>query len=232
MSINKITGFNGKSFSSKGKTNLARARRLYSSIANVNETSKGQYTTTPEMADIFLRYTTAAGLSSKSHGTEMFSKNGTKEGLYGTERGKGCRKQKHGRVPGTPEYLPGNSRFKKVLAPGATREMDEVKKRVLNDEYNTHYLDLLVSGYALAQSSGDKKAANEWLKAVTTYAKTAPMEAMERAEAAARKTLSSVWTWEWFMPRAKRLPMPPAAVSLISITTFPAKQTPLHRQRV
>lgn len=64
----------------------------------------------------------------------------------------------------------GNSSFKKdVLAPGATREMDEVKKRVLNDEYNTHYLDLLVSGYALAQSSGDKKAANEWLKAVTAY---------------------------------------------------------------
>ena len=79
--INKIIGFNGKSFSSKGKTNLARARRLYSSIANVNETSKGQYMTTPEMADIFLRYTTAAGLSSKSYGTEMFSKNGTKEGL-------------------------------------------------------------------------------------------------------------------------------------------------------
>ena len=64
----------------------------------------------------------------------------------------------------------GNSRFKKeVLAPGATREMDDVKKLVLNDEYNTHYLDLLVSGYALAQSSGDKKAANEWLKAVTAY---------------------------------------------------------------
>ena len=85
--INKIIGFNGKSFSSKGKTNLARARRLYSSIANVNETSKGQYTTTPEMADVFLRYTTAAGLSSKSYGTEMFSKNGTKEGLYGTQKG-------------------------------------------------------------------------------------------------------------------------------------------------
>ena len=48
-------------------------------------------------------------------------------------------------------------------------EMDEAKKRVLNDEYNTHYLDLLVSGSAIAQSSGDKKAANEWLKAVTTY---------------------------------------------------------------
>ena len=31
----------------------------------------------------------------------------------------------------------GNFRFKKILAPGATREMDEVKKRVLNDEYNT-----------------------------------------------------------------------------------------------
>ena len=172
--INKIIGFNGKSFSSKGKTNLARARRLYSSIANVNETSKGQYTTTPEMADIFLRYTTAAGLSSKSYGTEMFSKNGTKEGLYGTQ--KGVRDAANKNMVGSQvlrSIYQSNSRFKKVLAPGATREMDEVKKRVLNDEYNTHYLDLLVSGYALAQSSGDKKAANEWLKAVTTYAKTA-----------------------------------------------------------
>lgn len=168
--INKIIGFNGKSFSSKGKTNLARARRLYSSIANVNETSKGQYTTTPEMADIFLRYTTAAGLSSKSYGTEMFSKNGTKEGLYGTQ--KGVRDAANKNMVGSQvlrSIYQGNSRFKKVLAPGATREMDEVKKRVLNDEYNTHYLDLLVSGYALAQSSGDKKAANGWLKAVTTY---------------------------------------------------------------
>lgn len=168
--INKITGFNGKSFSSKGKTNLARARRLYSSIANVNETSKGQYTTTPEMADIFLRYTTAAGLSSKSYGTEMFSKNGTKEGLYGTQ--KGVRDAANKNMVGSQvlrSIYQANSRFKKVLAPGATMEMDEVKKRVLNDEYNTHYLDLLVSGYALAQSSGDKKAANEWLKAVTAY---------------------------------------------------------------
>lgn len=172
--INKIIGFNGKSFSSKGKTNLARARRLYSSIANVNETSKGQYTTTPEMADVFLRYTTAAGLSSKSYGTEMFSKNGTKEGLYGTQ--KGVRDAANKNMVGSQvlrSIYQSNSRFKKVLAPGATREMDEVKKRVLNDEYNTHYLDLLVSGYALAQSSGDKKAANQWLKAVTTYAKTA-----------------------------------------------------------
>ena len=168
--INKIIGFNGKSFSSKGKTNLARARRLYSSIANVNETSKGQYTTTPEMADIFLRYTTAAGLSSKSYGTEMFSKNGTKEGLYGTQ--KGVRDAANKNMVGSQvlrSIYQSNSRFKKVLAPGATREMDEAKKRVLNDEYNTHYLDLLVSGYAIAQSSGDKKAANEWLKAVTTY---------------------------------------------------------------
>lgn len=168
--INKIIGFNGKSFSSKGKTNLARARRLYSSIANVNETSKGQYTTTPEMADIFLRYTTAAGLSSKSYGTEMFSKNGTKEGLYGTQ--KGVRDAANKNMVGSQvlrSIYQANSRFKKVLAPGATMEMDEAKKRVLNDEYNTHYLDLLVSGYALAQSSGDKKAANEWLKAVTTY---------------------------------------------------------------
>ena len=126
------------------------------------------------MADVFLRYTTAAGLSSKSYGTEMFSKNGTKEGLYGTQ--KGVRDAANKNMVGSQvlrSIYQSNSRFKKVLAPGATREMDEVKKRVLNDEYNTHYLDLLVSGYALAQSSGDKKAANEWLKAVTTYAKTA-----------------------------------------------------------
>ena len=109
--INKIIGFNGKSFSSKGKTNLARARRLYSSIANVNETSKGQYTTTPEMADIFLRYTTAAGLSSKSYGTEMFSKNGTKEGLYGTQ--KGVRDAANKNMVGSQVlgYLPGQFPF-------------------------------------------------------------------------------------------------------------------------
>lgn len=122
--------------------------------------------TTPEMADIFLRYTTAAGLSSKSYGTEMFSKNGTKEGLYGTQ--KGVRDAANKNMVGSQvlrSIYQSNSRFKKVLAPGATREMDEVKKRVLNDEYNTHYLDLLVSGYALAQSSANKKAANSCLRA-------------------------------------------------------------------
>lgn len=113
--INKIIGFNGKSFSSKGKTNLARARRLYSSIANVNETSKGQYTTTPEMADVFLRYTTAAGLSSESYGTAMFSKNGTKEGLYGTQKGERDTANKN--MVGSQvlrSIYQSNSRFKKV----------------------------------------------------------------------------------------------------------------------
>ena len=119
------------------------------------------------MADIFLRYTTAAGLGSKSYGTEMFSKNGTNEGLYGTQ--KGVRDAANKNMVGSQvlrSIYQGNSRFKKdVLAPGATREMDDVKKLVLNDEYNTHYLDLLVSGYALAQSSANKKAANSCLRA-------------------------------------------------------------------
>ena len=52
----------------------------------------------------------------------------------------------------------GNSRFKRVLAPGATREMDEVKKRVLNDEYNTHYLDLLVSAVSYTHLTLPTKA--------------------------------------------------------------------------
>ena len=80
--------------------------------------------------------------SSKSYGTEMFSKNGTKEGLYGTQKGERDAANKN--MVGSQvlrSIYQSNSRFKKVLAPGATREMDEVKKRVLNDEYNTHYLE-------------------------------------------------------------------------------------------
>ena len=99
------------------------------------------------MADVFLRYTTAAGLSSESYGTAMFSKNGTKEGLYGTQKGERDAANKN--MVGSQvlrSIYQSNSRLKKMLAPGATREMDEVKKRVLNDEYNTHYLDLLVGG--------------------------------------------------------------------------------------
>lgn len=85
--IKEIIGFKGNSFTSDGQKKLARARQLYSSIANINETSTGQYTTTPEMADVFLRYTTAASLGSDSYGTSMFSKNGIKEGLYGKQKG-------------------------------------------------------------------------------------------------------------------------------------------------
>lgn len=51
--IKEIIGFKGNSFTSDGQKKLARARQLYSSIANINETSTGQYTTTPEMADVF-----------------------------------------------------------------------------------------------------------------------------------------------------------------------------------
>ena len=58
---------------------------------------------------------------------------------------------------------------KNMIGSQVLRSIYQGNSRVLNDEYNTHYLDLLVSGYALAQSSGDKKAANGWLKAVTTY---------------------------------------------------------------
>ena len=172
--IKEIIGFKGNSFTSDGQKKLARARQLYSSIANINETSTGQYTTTPEMADIFLRYTTAAGLGSKSYGTEMFSKNGTKEGLYGTQ--KGVRDAANKNMVGSQvlrSIYQSNKRFNSVLASGATKGMDKTKKAVLTNEYNTHYLDLLISGYALALASGDKQVAAKWLEGVKTYAKTA-----------------------------------------------------------
>lgn len=173
--IKEIIGFKGNSFTSDGQKKLARARQLYSSIANINETSTGQYTTTPEMADIFLRYTTAASLGSDSYGTNMFSKNGIKEGLYG-KKGSNEREQVNKNMVGSQvlrSIYQSNKRFNSVLASGATKEMDKTKKAVLTNEYNTHYLDLLISGYALALASGDKQVAAKWLEGVKTYAKTA-----------------------------------------------------------
>lgn len=60
-----------------------------------------------------------------------------------------------------------------MIASGATKEMDKTKKAVLTNEYNSHYLDLLISGYALALASGDKQVASKWLEGVKIYAKTA-----------------------------------------------------------
>lgn len=172
--IKEIIGFKGNSFTSDGQKKLARARQLYSSIANINETSTGQYTTTPEMADVFLRYTTAASLGSDSYGTSMFSKNGIKEGLYGKQ--KGVRDAANKNMVGSQvlrSIYQSNKRFKSVIASGATKEMDKTKKAVLTNEYNSHYLDLLISGYALALASGDKQVASKWLEGVKIYAKTA-----------------------------------------------------------
>ena len=77
---------------------------------------------------------------------------------YGTQKGQRDIANKNMIGSQVLGYLPGQFRFKKRYLPRVSPgKWTRSKKRVLNDEYNTYYLDLLVSGYALAQSSGDKK---------------------------------------------------------------------------
>ena len=171
--IDKIIGYKNGKITEEGKGYLTKAQNLFASFATISEPSKGQYTTTPEILDIYMRYTTAAGLGVDAYGTGMFSHYGEAEGLYGKEKDKFSKVNKH--MIGAQvirSLYQSNKRFNSVTANGA-KKIDDVQKTVVNDEYNTHYLDLLLCGYAIARASGDKKATAAWLDGVQKYAASA-----------------------------------------------------------
>lgn len=164
-------------FTSTGKKKLERARGLYSTMANIIEPSKGKYESTPEAALVFLRFRTCVELGNATYGTGMFSKYGRHEGICGNKvKGEqGVHEKAEGVVSevvmrhlfSTDGYLDS------LLTKGHTAKMTQLKREVLNNEYNTHYLDLLFSGYALARASGDADAVTKWSDAIFAYAGSA-----------------------------------------------------------
>ena len=161
-------------FTSTGKKKLEYARGLYSSMANIVEPKTNSYKSTPETALIFLRSTTTMTIGQPSLGTDMFSTWGMREGIYGNSE-----QNSHGtsirwvseavirNLFSTDDFLDS------LLAKGHTAKMTQLKREVLNNEYNTHYLDLLFCGYALARASGDADAVTKWSDAIFAYAGSA-----------------------------------------------------------
>lgn len=171
--VDKIIGYRNGKITEEGRFYLQKAQKLFASFATISEPSKGQYTTTPEILDVYMRYTTAAGLGKDTYGTGMFSAYGKAEGLYGKEKDNLSKVNKN--MIGAQvirSLYQSNKRFNSTTADGA-KKIDDIQKTVINDEYNTHYLDLLLCGNSIAKASGDKKAAAAWLEGVQKYAASA-----------------------------------------------------------
>ena len=162
-------------FTDAGKKKLEKARALYSSMANITEPSKKFYMSVPQTSLIFLRSTTSRTLGYDEYGTAMFSDKGEEEGVQGNS----TLKQEHSNMfymvseNVMRNLFSSDDWLEKQLEKGHRREMTDLKKVVLNNEYNTHYLDMLFCGYALARASGDSEAVEQWRNAITDYGDTA-----------------------------------------------------------
>ncbi len=162
-------------FTDAGKKKLQKARELYSSMANITEPSKKIYMSVPQTSLIFLRSTTSRALGDDEYGTAMFSDHGTAEGVQGNSAWKSEHSNKFYMVSEDVmrNLFSSDDWLEKQLEKGHKREMTDLKKVVLNNEYNTHYLDMLFCGYALARASGDSEAVEQWRNAITDYGDTA-----------------------------------------------------------
>lgn len=163
-------------FTDDGKKKLAKARALYSSMANIHEPIENSYRSVPQNSLIFLRGTTASALDKDGYGTAMFSEHGQDEGVGG--RGNFSNNEHMNLYYMVSENVMRNlfssdDWLEKQLEKGHRRKMTDLKKVVLNNEYNTHYLDMLFCGYALARASGDSEAVEQWRNAITDYGDTA-----------------------------------------------------------
>lgn len=164
-------------FTSTGKRKLNYARELYSSMANIYEPEKNKYITAPENILIFLRSTTIYPLG-HCLGTRMFSPDGKKEGIYGKNGGTKEHSLAKSLVSETVirNLFTTDENLEKHLDHKALNYKSmrsQLKREVLNNEYNTHYLDLLFCGYALARASGDADAVTKWSDAIFAYAGSA-----------------------------------------------------------
>lgn len=184
--IDRIIGYKKNSkgkyeFTSTGKKKLERARALYSSMTNICEQEEGKYFSTSENALVFLRATTSHTLGyndeKRKFGTAMFTHNGFGEGIFGKAKNLNTGSSHAAWYTMVSEDVMRNlfssdEWFEKQLG-NRHRKMTDLKKAVLNNEYNTHYLDMLFCGYALARASGDSEAVEQWRNAIIDYGDTA-----------------------------------------------------------
>ena len=141
-----------------------RAQQLIGSIANISHYDK-VYATYPELALTFLQSTTGHTIKYN----QQTNLTGVLEGSAGGEEILNnlggcitCLDQKILR-----NLFQGNKDLKESA--GIKDNLSYLQKTVINNEYNLHYLDLLVCGYADAYASGGAASADPWWEQIKIY---------------------------------------------------------------
>lgn len=145
-----------------------RAQNLIGSIANIAESEDGKFVTYPELALTFLQSTTARTLTTKSANT-----NDLTNGLGSSKAALNLNKyilQKNGTI--TQKVLRNLFKDNKILRDEldlGNANLSYLQKTIINNEYNLHYLDLLVCGYTVAYADGGNASATVWWQEIERY---------------------------------------------------------------
>lgn len=150
----------------------AKAKKVLASICGIRETKSHSFVTYPELASTFCLSTTAKALNKKQYQTKMFSTNGKDELISGPNN-----KDSDIADAKVIRNLFSNDTTLNDRRAGKNKDkvksLSQLQKNVLNNEYNMHFLDLLVCGYSVAKSTGDTACANAWWNQIKQYVKNA-----------------------------------------------------------
>lgn len=145
-----------------------RAQQLIGSIANITHDGK-IYATYPECALTFLQSTTGDTIkyNRQTNLTDIFEGTDAGEEVINRLGGNiGCLDQQV-----LKNLFQGNKFLNKRI--GISSNLSYLQKTVINNEYNLHYLDLLVCGYADAYASGGAASAEPWWEQIKIYVNNA-----------------------------------------------------------
>lgn len=170
--LNKMIDSKALDKARKGQAELPkpaqRAQQLIGSIANIMHSGTAYYTY-PECALTFLQSTTGKTILSgrQTDLTDIFiASDAGKEMMHSLTSNITCLDQKI-----LKNLFQGNKLLNKRV--GLSSNLSYLQKTVINNEYNLHYLDLLVCGYADAYASGGAASADPWWKQIEIYVKNA-----------------------------------------------------------
>lgn len=150
-----------------------RAQQLIGSIANIAQKGK-TYVTYAENAQWFLHCTTTktVAYNQKTNLTDdVFADSIGKQFINDLVSVSGNIYMDHYLLR---NLFQGNKRLNDYLDSEVVKgNLSYLQKTVINNEYNLHYLDLLVCGYADAYASGGAASADPWWEQIKIYVKNA-----------------------------------------------------------
>ena len=179
-SLNQMIDSKALDKARKGQAELPkqakRAQQLIGSIANIAQNDK-TYATYPELALVFLQYTTGNTIynNAENNLTDVFRHSPAGEEILGHLRWQ----REYINQTMIKNLFQGNKNLNKetYLTAG---NLSYLQKTVINNEYNLHYLDLLVCGYADAYASGGAASADPWWEQIAKYIDNASKESTKQ----------------------------------------------------